>query len=111
MDTIFDALSAQGAQINTSTQVYIIPIKTIDEAIELAGVLRKNRYYTEVDLLDRRLSKNLEYANRRNIPYVIIMGKRDLINDNVTLKSMVDGKEEKISMQRIVSRLHELINP
>ncbi|MHA2306717.1 MAG: histidine--tRNA ligase [Candidatus Hodarchaeales archaeon] len=111
LDTIFDALSAQGAQINTSTQVYIIPIKTIDEAIELAGVLRKNRYYTEVDLLDRRLSKNLEYANRRNIPYVIIMGKRDLINDNVTLKSMVDGKEEKISIQRIVSRLHELVNP
>ncbi len=108
LDTIFDALTAQGAQINTSTQVYIIPIKTIDKAIELSGVLRKNKYYTEVDLLDRRLSKNLEYANRRNIPYVIIMGKRDLMNDNVTLRSMVDGKEDTIPLKRIVSRLNEL---
>lgn len=110
LDTIFDALSASDSPKYTSTQVYLIPIKTLDWTIKLATQLRQNYIYTEVDLMEKRLSKNLDYANRRKIPYVIIIGKRDLANDCVTLRSMKDGNEEQLSSDKIITRLNELIS-
>jgi len=110
LDTIFDALSASDSPKYTSTQVYLIPIKTLDWTVKLATQLRQNAIYTEVDLMERRLSKNLDYANRRKIPYVIIIGKRDLANDCVTLRSMKDGNEEQLSSDKIITRLNELLS-
>ena len=70
-----------------------------------ACILRKNGIATEVDLLERRLSKNLEYVNQQKIPYVIIVGKRDLEKDQVTLKDMISGEESSIPNKEILSTL------
>jgi histidyl-tRNA synthetase len=110
LDTIFDAISVKQAPKFSSTQVFLVPIKTLDWAVKLSTELRQNNVFTEIDLMGRRLSKNLEYADRRKIPYVIIIGKRDLANNCVTLRSMIDGKEEKISSDVIISRLADLIS-
>ncbi len=110
LDTIFDALSIKQAPQFSSTQIFLIPIKTLDWTVKLATKLRQNNFFTEIDLMKRSLSKNLEYADRQKIPYVVIIGKRDLTNKNVTVRSMIDGKEEKVPSDEIISRLADLIN-
>ena len=88
LDTIYDALSSQQTIPESNTKVFLVPIKTLDTCLEIASELRKNGISTEVDLLNRRVSKNMEHANRMQIPYVIIVGKRDLAQNLVTLKDM-----------------------
>jgi histidyl-tRNA synthetase len=108
LETIFEALSASKKETAYLTQVFIIPIKSLDAAIKFSNRLRQENIYTEIDLLGRKVSKNLEYANRQKIPYVIIMGKRDLDKKVLTLKSMNDGKEEKITFDEAVEKLSQL---
>ncbi|MFX0151850.1 MAG: histidine--tRNA ligase [Candidatus Hodarchaeota archaeon] len=105
LETIFEALTVSKKEITSLTEVFIIPIKTLEEAIIFSNSLRQENIFTEIDLMDRKLSKNLEYANRQKIPFVIIMGKRDISNNVITLKSMKDGKEEKISIKEAVKKL------
>lgn len=88
--------------VKTVSQVYIIPIKTTKEALEIAQKLRKASIKTDIDLLGRGLSKNLDYADKLKIPYVIIVGPKDLEENQVTIRNMKTGKEEKVLIKNIV---------
>ncbi|UCE14848.1 MAG: histidine--tRNA ligase [Candidatus Heimdallarchaeota archaeon] len=109
LDTIYDALAAHWQQRSTTTDVYLIPVKTLDRIVKLATELRQNNIRTEIDLMSRSLSKNLEYANRQQIPLVIILGKQDLANNCVTLRAMKDGSEEKVPFSQITTKLKKII--
>jgi histidyl-tRNA synthetase len=108
LDTISDALSASKIEFSPTTQVFIIPIQTLDTCLSIATDLRKEKIAVEVDLMNRRLSKNLEHANRLNIPFVLIMGKRDLEKKVVTVKDMKKGSESTIELRNIKSHILEL---
>ncbi len=109
LDTIYDAIASQRPATESVTQVFLIPIKTLDACVEIASELRKNGIATEVDLLNRRVSKNMEHANRMKIPYVIIVGKRDLAQNLVTLKNMEEGKESSVKRDDIVKEIQKSI--
>lgn len=109
LDTIYDALASQQTIPESVTKVFLVPIKTLDTCLEIASELRKNGIATEVDLLNRRVSKNMEHANRMQIPYVIIVGKRDLAQNLVTLKDMQEGKELSVKRDDILKEIQKSI--
>ncbi|MFX0013817.1 MAG: histidine--tRNA ligase [Promethearchaeota archaeon] len=109
LDTIYEAIATSWQSKPSITDVYIIPIKTLDQVIGLTTELRQNNVRAEFDLLDRSLSKNLEYANRHQIPYVIILGQRDLLKNSATLRIMKDGSELQISLKNIVKEVKQII--
>ncbi len=109
LDTIYDALAARQTPLMSKTQVYLIPIKTLNVCIEITTQLRQRGIPSEVDLLNRNISRNLEYANRLQIPFVIIAGKRDLAQNTVTLKDMRKGTEETVKLDKIYSHLTKLM--
>lgn len=109
LDTIFDALVSVKTPPKSLTQVFIIPIGTLDRCVVLATDLRIEGIRTEIDLLNRSISRNLEYANQYEIPYVAIVGKRDLKEKAGTLRSMKDGKEVKLPLDQLPSRLKSLL--
>ena len=49
-----------------------------------------------MDLNARGISKNLEYANKLDIPFVAILGEKELKKKEFTLKEMETGKERKV---------------
>lgn len=110
LETIFDALIGTKQRFSAFTQVFVIPVGAIDEAVKLTTELRNSEIPTEVDLMKRKLSRNLDYANKQKIPYVIILGKRNLAQNSVTLRSMNDGKEEEVARKDIVNRLKHKLN-
>ena len=109
LETIYDALATRQTPPASKTQVYLIPIKTLDLCVEITTLLRQKGIPTEVDLLKRNISKNLEHANRQQIPFVIIVGKRDLAQNTVTLKDMRKGTESSIKRDKIFSHLSKLL--
>ncbi len=108
LDTIYDAVAVHWKLKTSTSQVFLIPIRTLNKSVELATQLRNKNIYTEIDLLERSLSKNLEYANRHQIPYVVILGKRDITENLCTLRNMGDGTEQKVHLTQIVDKLSQL---
>ncbi len=112
LDIIYDAVAARWPRKPSVTDVYLVPIgdQTFDQIVKLTSQLRESNIRAEFDLLNRNLSKNLDYANRHQIPFVIILGERDLSDKCVTLRVMKDGTEQKIDLNKIVKKMTELIN-
>jgi histidyl-tRNA synthetase len=58
------------------------------EAVKIAKKLRKDGIPCLVDLMNRNLSKQLEYADSLDIPYVIIIGPEELKKNKVKLRDI-----------------------
>jgi len=95
----------------TLTKVYVTPVKEEArlEAMKIAQKLRQANIATDVELMGRKLDKSLEYADKRNIPFVIIVGPKDLKEGFVVLKNMKTGVQERIKISKIVESLEEKI--
>lgn len=85
--------------IKTNTQV-LVTIFSPDLApisLETAEFLRKNNINTEVYLNEEtKLEKQLKYANKKNIPYVIIIGPEEAAKNLMKLKNMKTGEQKLI---------------
>ena len=75
-----------------------------EDAIKIVKMLRE-KFYVDYDLKGRKLSKQMEYANARKFSIVIIVGKRDLENKEVTVRDMESGEEKKIKIENLESFL------
>ena len=80
-----------------------------DNKIYGLGVLKKLRdaqISAEVYPDNAKLKKQLNYANKKNIPWVIIIGDNEQESGQLTLKDMSTGEESKLSAKEIVTKLH-----
>ncbi len=90
----------------TVTKVFVIPIgNTKNKALQIAQDLRKADINADIDLIGRGISKNLNYANIMKIPYVIFVGERELKQKKVKLRNMKSGKEELLSIDKLIKKL------
>ncbi len=89
----------------TVSEIYIIPIKTQKESIKIAQQLRENNIKTEIDLNEKGISKNLDYANKLEIPYVLFIGQQELSNNKLTLRNMNTGEEFKLPVEKVIEKL------
>ena len=106
VDRIYDTLlEKQRTLQKTKTKIYVIPIKTINESMKIAGQLRQAGISSDIDLSDKGPSKNLEYANSLGIPFVLFVGKKELGQGKLKLKDMKSGKEEMLDINEIVQKL------
>ena len=87
------------------TKAYVIPIKQTEKAMEIVKALRDNGINSDLDLIGRSISKNLEYANTLGIPYAVIIGENEIKENKYTLRDMTTGKEEKLSVNELIKKL------
>ncbi len=106
LDVIVDALELMKKQKQKSVvTAYVIPIKTLTESLSMAAKLRKAGIKTDIDLMGRGISKNLDYANSLGISYVIFIGEYELKKKKIKLRNMETGKEEMLSVEECVKSL------
>ncbi len=84
--------------------VAIISDDILLEAAEIVRDLRKN-FSVLFNPFGWKLKRQLEDAANRSISLMIIIGKRDLEENKVTLRNMITGKQEIINL----SELHKLL--
>lgn len=82
-------------------RVYVIPINTLRESVEIAQKLRASGVNTDIDLMGKNISKNLEFANNQGIPYVLVIGPKEIKEGKVSVKNMKTGKEQKVKIDEI----------
>ena len=79
--------------------ILIIPmLENLEEPIKLATKLRNEGINTEIYLNDKKLKAKFKYADKLEIPYVIVIAEDEIKSNEITLKNMMTGNEEKIPM-------------
>lgn len=89
------------------TDVYVLTVSDSvrDIGLEYAKDLRNEGLTVETDLADRNFGGQLGYADDINAKRVLIIGERDLENDQVTMKNMESGDEEEIDRNEVIANL------
>lgn len=80
---------------------YIIPMGTEKESLKLAIELRKQGYKVDISMNGRKLKKCLDYANKANIPYVIVLGEDEINNKKFVIKDMINKNQTELSFNDI----------
>ncbi|MFB6114766.1 MAG: His/Gly/Thr/Pro-type tRNA ligase C-terminal domain-containing protein, partial [Candidatus Nanohalobium sp.] len=78
-----------------------------DVALDYATRLREEGLSVETDLAGRGFGSQLGYADDMNAKRVLIVGERDLENDEVTMKHMDSGEEENLDRDEVIKHLKE----
>lgn len=91
---------------NSLIDIMIMPMKGYeDNGIELASKLRTEGIYTQIYFENAKLGKKFTYADKLNIPYVIVIGEDEVTSKEYSLRNMKTGDQEKMSLENIISRL------
>jgi len=75
-------------------------------ALNIAKKLREENIKTEVYFEDGKLGKKLEYANRRSIPFVVIIGEDEIKNNLITLRDMNNKKQNTVDIKEAIEIIH-----
>ena len=51
------------------------------------------------------MKKQMNYANRRHIPFVVLVGDEELSSKKFTLKDMNTGGQETLDFETLLNRL------
>jgi histidyl-tRNA synthetase len=86
---------------NSNIEIFIIPMNVQIEALDLANKLRDMGINVEIEMKDRKLKRSLDFANRENIPYVIILGEDEINNNKFVLKDMFGSNNIDVTMDNL----------
>jgi len=89
-------------KVEIGPEYYIAPVneKMMSKAMEIAKKLR-GKTTVDIDLMQRKLSKQFEYANTINAAKIVIVGEKDLKEGKVTVRDLKSGKEQQIPLDNL----------
>src|SRR6202012_1050336 len=109
-DRIYDVMEELNlfpAATSQSTKLLICCFDKDGEkfALPMLQQLRRNNVNTELYPAGAKLKKQLDYANAKNIPYVIIIGSDEITSGLLSLKNMETGSQEKKTAEEVIALL------
>lgn len=103
-DRVVEAMDHQGIESPLKqVDVVVAPVNESvrPQAWSIAKKLRKDSVKVDLDLMNRKLSKILEYASNINARYAAIVGPKELEENKVTLRDMESGEQKTIGVDEI----------
>ncbi len=100
----------QASQQNGAVNVLVAAINEDDYpyAIQTAETLRKKGLRVEVDVRHRSVKSNLQYADKHNIPFTVLIGSAEREKGEVVLRAMATREEYHIQQAAVYERITEL---
>ena len=87
------------AEKKSISDVLIIPmVEDLSIPINIANKLRNNGVKTEIYLNNKKLKAKFKYADKLEIPYVIVIGEDEIAQNIFKIKDMKTGEEKEISI-------------
>lgn len=74
-------------------------------SLPLLKQLRDAGINSEIFPDSSKLKKQMNYANNKAIPFVVIVGENEMNENKVTLKNMVTGEQKMIEADRIIENI------
>ncbi len=109
-DRIYDVMTGLNLfpeEVDFSTKVLFVNLGEQERmaAMRIMRTLRDHGVATEIYPEPAKMKKQMEYANRRSIPYVVIIGSNELQNGQATVKNMRTGEQNAVAFDAICDML------
>ena len=100
---VLDELDLFPININLNTEVLFVNLgnESVDIALNKINKLRLKGVIGEIYPINIKLSKQLNYANKKKIPFVVIIGDEEIKNKKITLKNMSTGEQAQILLSQL----------
>lgn len=110
VERVYDVMEELGLypdELSSGIQAIIINFGDEDEmyALKVLTQLREAGINAEIYPDAAKFDKQMKYANKRNVPYVIIIGEEERNNNTVSLKNFTTGQQEAISVAECINTL------
>ena len=107
VDRIYDVMEElnlfpEDLSIGTRVLFFNLGEKESEAAYELVQQLRRKNTATELYHEAAKLEKQFKYAEKKSIPYVIIIGDRELKEKTYTLKELKSGTQKSLNRQELL---------
>ena len=109
-DRIYDVLTemdAFPANLSQSARVLFINFGPAEQAasVRVAARLRREGIATLIYPEAAKMKKQMEFANRKQVPFVAFIGESELRDGTVTLKNMADGTQQTLDMEALTEAM------
>ncbi len=68
-------------------------------------VLRAHGINAELYPDAAKMKKQMNYANKRAVPYVVLVGESEMSSNTFTLKNMANGEQQQLSLEDLITTL------
>ena len=109
-DRIYDVMTGLELfpeEVNFTTKVLFVNLGQQEQmaSMQIIRTLRDNGIAAEIYPESAKMKKQMEYANRRSIPYVVIIGSNELAERQVTVKNMLSGEQQSVAFEEVAELL------
>lgn len=95
-------------ELRTETDAYVVLVGDVHQkAQKLISDLREMGINAAVDISGRKPDKQLKTAVKKGIHFAIFIGEKELEDDQLVIKNLHTGEEQRHSVQRTVSILKD----
>lgn len=110
IDRLYDALEElklfpKETQVSSKALVAHFDEPSMRYGLRIVHTLRNKNIASEIYPDSAKLKKQLEYADKKMIPFTIVIGPEEMNTGVLTLKKMDTGEQEKLNLDQIVQKL------
>ncbi|MDO5555847.1 MAG: histidine--tRNA ligase [Clostridia bacterium] len=88
-----------------SDVLVISMVEDLSKSIEVANILRSAKINTQIYFDNKKIKTKFKYADKLNIPYVIVIGEDEIKSGLLTIKDMIHGTQEQLPIEQIITKL------
>ena len=97
----------KATQKSISKILVVSMVPDLKPAIETANALRAAGINSEIYFDDKKIKAKFKYADKLQIPYVIVIGEDEVNSGTVTLKNMETGEQQKYLLEEVIKQIKE----
>ena len=110
VDRLYDAMEElscfpEETQVSSKVMIAHFDQSTFNYSLGVAHQLRKKGIATEVYPDIAKIKKQMEYANKKMIPYVVVIGSEEQKSGLLAFKDMKKGEQRQVGVEEIVRLL------
>ena len=105
---VMDQLGLFGELPLAGTKVMIVNFgpSTLSAGLKALNGLREAGIAAEIFHKKTKMGKQFGYADKKNIPFVLVIGENEIENGTFVLKNMTSGEQESLSWDDLLAHLH-----
>ena len=109
-DRIYDVLNQlelYPEEVTTATQVLFVNFgeKETEYSLPILSNLRSQGIRCEIYPDAAKMKKQMQYANQKGIPFVVLTGETEMVTGKVMLKNMLTGEQQLLSPEELISSI------
>lgn len=109
-ERIYDILEEKGLfpeNLTAFSRVLVVNFGSEEQnyAHHILDLLRSEKIRSELYPEPVKMKKQMQYAHKNNIPFVILVGKEEIENGTLSLKNMKTGEQKKLPVHELIDEI------